>query len=160
MPITYGRNLTQLWGTYQRYDAVLMKAATTHTEKSEVFLPYQNSDQTTALRLAAYLDSCGRHVFIDVWDDTLVPGDRRSDIDGALITAIGNADTLMIVVSDQTQLSWWVPWEIGVSTPYQKPRAMYKPRARQQLPTYLKKLPRLDNASSANLWVVRNSAFR
>ena len=56
MPITYGRNLAQSWGTYQRYDTILMKAATTHTEKSEVFLSYQNSDQTIALRLAAYLD--------------------------------------------------------------------------------------------------------
>ena len=160
MPITYGRNLAQSWGTYQRYDAVLMRAATTHTEKSEVFLSYQNSDQSTALRLAAYLDSCGRYVFIDVWDDTLVPGDRRSDIDSALITAIVNADTLMIVVSDQTQLSWWVPWEIGVSTPYKKPRAMYRPQARQQLPTYLQKLPRLENPSYANQWVVRNSVSR
>ena len=105
-------------------------------------------------------DRCGRYVFIDVWDDALLPGGRTSDIDDALVTAIGSSDTLMIVVSDRTQLSWWVPWEIGVSTPYRKPRDMYKPRTRQQLPTYLQKLPSLDNASSANQWVVRNRAIR
>ena len=50
---------------------------------------------------------------------------------------------MLIVVSDDTQDSWWVPWEIGVSTPLGTLKAMYKPQAKKQLPTYLKKIPRL-----------------
>ena len=45
-------------------------------------------------------------------------------------TAITKADTMLIVVSDDTQDSWWVPWEIGVSTPLGTPKAMYKPQAK------------------------------
>ena len=115
MPITYGMTLAKSWGAQRMRGTVLMKAYVPHTEKSEVFLSYQHADQGTALELAADLDRRGRCVFIDVYDDTLLPGNR--DLDDALMTAITNADTMVIIISDETQGSWWVPWEIGVSTP-------------------------------------------
>ena len=158
MPITYGLNLAKSWGAQRESGSVLMKAHTTHTEKSDVFVSYQRSDQITALALAKHLDQCGRHVFIDIHDDTLVLGQR--DLDSALITAINNASTMLIIVSDETQGSWWVPWEIGVSTPFHKPRAMYKPQTMKQLPAYLAKLQRILDAASANSWVVQNSGGR
>lgn len=157
MPITYGMNLTRMWGSGQQRlqgTTILMKAYTQYSEKSEVFLSYQWADRITALDLAAYLDECGRSVYIDVHDDTLTPGDYN--LDNALMTAIGNADTMVIVVSDETQGSWWVPWEIGVSTPFGKPRAVYRTQVNRALPIYLQKLPRLGNVGSANQWVLRN----
>ncbi len=152
MPITYGVTLAKSWGPQRMSGTVLMKACVPHTQKSEVFLSYQHSDKHTALQLAAYLDQRGRYVFIDVCDDTLLPGDR--DLDDALTTAIANADTMVIVVSDETQSSWWVPWEIGVSTSSWKPRAMYKPMVSRPLPAYLQKLERLQDPVTANRWVV------
>ena len=154
MPITYGRALTRFWGAEQLSGTVLMKAYTTHTQKSEVFLSYQRADHGTALNLARYLDEVGRSVFIDIHDDALKLGD--SALDSALMTAILNSNTMVIVVSDQTQNSWWVPWEIGVSTPSGKPRAMYKPSVSKPLPEYLEKLPRLPDYGSTNLWVLEN----
>ena len=75
-------------------------------------------------------------------------------LDDALMEAIRNADTMVIVVSDETQGSWWVPWEIGVSTPSRKPRAMYRPLVSRSLPAYLQKLQRLQNVESVNRWVL------
>ena len=97
MPITYGRTLTRFWGAEQLSGTVLMKAYTTHTQKSEVFLSYQRADHDTALNLARYLDEVGRSVFIDIHDDTLKLGD--SALDSALMTAILNSNTMVIVVS-------------------------------------------------------------
>ena len=151
MPITYGRNLAKLWGTQHRSGAVLTRAYTTHTEDSEVFLSYRHSDRDTAWELAHDLDRRGRRVFIDVHDNTLAPG--QGDLDNALMTAIDNARTMIIVVSDETQGSWWVPWEIGVSTPSGKPRAMYKLQTTRPLPDYLEKLQRLRNSTEVNSWV-------
>ena len=151
MPITYGKNLAKSWGALQRSGTVLMKAYTTHTEDSEVFLSYRHSEKATAWELAHDLDRRGRRVFIDVHDNTLVPG--QENLDDALVTAIDNARTMIIVVSDETQGSWWVPWEIGVSTPFGKPRAMYKPQTSRPLPAYLEKLQRLRNSAEANSWV-------
>ena len=158
MPITYGMNLAKSWGRVRRSGTVLMKAYTTHTEESEVFVSYQHSDQFTALELAKDLDQKGRRVFIDVHDDTLVPGQK--DLDEALLTAIRKSDTMIVVVSDETQKSWWVPWEIGVSTPFHRPKALYKPQAYHPLPTYLEKLRRLRDSSEANSWVVAYSKLR
>ncbi len=135
-----------------------MKAYTTHKEESEVFLSYKRADQATALILAKGLDQKGRRVFIDVHDDTLAPG--QEDLDDALLTAISKSDTMVVIVSDETQWSWWVPWEIGVSTPFRKPKAMYKPQTDKPLPTYLKKLRRLRNSSEANLLVFAHSKLR
>lgn len=151
MPITYGRNLTRTWGAAQRSGTVLMKAYTTHTEASDVFLSYRHTDKATAWELGHYLDERGRRVFIDVHDHTLSPG--QGDLDDALITAIDNSNTMIVVVSDETQGSWWVPWEDGVSTPSGKPKALYKPKAYRALPDYLEKLKRLWKPAEADSWV-------
>ena len=76
MPITYGMTLAKSWGAQRMRGTVLMRAYAPHTEKSEVFLSYQHADQGSALELAADLDRRGRYVFIDVHDNTLLPGDR------------------------------------------------------------------------------------
>ena len=125
-----------------------MRAYTTHTEESDVFLSYRHSDQTTALGLAFDLDRQGVHVFIGVHDNTLAPGDK--DLDDAPVTAIDKSNTMIVVISDDTQGSWWVPWEIGVSTPFGKQRAMYKPQTSRPLPAYLEKLKRLRNSTEAD----------
>ena len=46
MPITYGENLAKSWGAARRSGTVLMKAYTTHTEVSDVFLSYRRTDRT------------------------------------------------------------------------------------------------------------------
>ncbi len=56
MPITYGKNLYKLWGRERQSGMVLMKAYTTHTEVSDVFLSYRHTDEATAWELARYLD--------------------------------------------------------------------------------------------------------
>ena len=120
-----------------------------------MFVSYQHSDQHTALELARDLDRRGRRVFIDVHDDTLLPGQKG--LDDALVTAIRKSDTMIIVVSDETQKSWWVPWEIGVSTPFRRPKALYKPQAYRALPAYLERLRRLQDSSEADSWVAASS---
>ena len=154
MAITYGPNMARLGVAQRLMPTVLMKAYTTYAQKSDVFVSYRHKDQATAISLAQELSDFNWDVFIDVHDDTLSPGDN--DLDDSLVKAIINAITMIIVVSDDTQGSWWVPWEIGVATPFGKPRAMYKPTAVQPLPSYLDKLERLRSPLLANLWVLRN----
>ena len=155
MPITYGKNLARSSRALKLSGTVLMKAYTTHTEVSDVFLSYRHTDEATAWGLAQYLDQRDIRVFIDVHDNTLAPG--HGELDDALVTAIDNSNTMIIVVSDKTQGSWWVPWEVGVSTPSGKPKALYKPQAYRPLPEYLEKLKTLWNPEEADSWV---TAFR
>ena len=115
MPITYGMSLARSWGRPRWTGTVLMKAYTIHTEESDVFLSYRHSDQCTALGLANDLDRQGIRVFIDVHDDTLVPG--QEDLDDALVTDIDKSNTMIVIVSDETQGSWWVPWRLAFRRP-------------------------------------------
>ena len=154
MAIIYGPNMARLGVARRLMPTILMKAYTTHRERSDVFLSYQHKDQDTAVTLAKELSDLNCDVFIDVYDDTLFPGDN--DLDDALMEAITNAATMLVVVSDDTQDSWWVPWEIGVSTPSGTPKAMYKPRANRRLPEYLEKLDRLANPIAASTWILLN----
>ena len=51
-------------------------------------------------------------------------------------------------------------WEIGVSTPFGKQRAMYKPQTSHPLPAYLDKLKRLRNSTEVHSWVAAFSRRR
>ena len=155
MAITFGRNLTQSWGDSRRLGTVLMKSYTTHTEKSDVFLSYRHRDQEVALRLAGELDKADLDVFIDYYDGTLGPSDTHLERD--LVSAIRNSDTMVVIVSDETRMSWWVPWEIGVSTPYGKPRAIYTRGLTESLPTYLSNLRQFKSPELVASWVTANS---
>ena len=157
MPITYGKNLARSPVALRGSGTLLMKAYTTHAEVSDVFLSYQHTDKATAWSLARYLDLQGIRVFIDVHDDTLAPG--QGDLDDALMTAIDNSKTMIIIVSHKTQDSWWVPWEVGVSTPSGIPKALYKPQAYGVLPDYLEKLKRLWDLSEADSWVAASAGL-
>ena len=158
MPITYGKNLARSSVALERSGTILMKAYTTHTEVSDVFLSYRHTDEATAWHLARYLDLRDIRVFIDVHDNTLAPG--HGDLDNALMTAIDNSNTMIIVVSDETQGSWWVPWEVGVSTPSGIPKALYMAQASLPLPDYLEKLKRLWNPAEADSWVAASGGLR
>ena len=154
MPITYGPNLARSWGSTQLLGTVLMKSYMTHNEKSDVFLSYRHCDQPVALNLAEELDKTGLDVFIDFYDGNLDPADKN--LDEALISAIKNSDTMVIIVSDETRESWWVPWEVGVSTPYGKPRAIYTSSLTEQLPIYLGRLYRIKDPAMVRFWVLMN----
>ena len=158
MAITYGPNLAKSWGSTRRLGTVLMKSYTTYSEQSDVFLSYRHKDQDVALTLAGELDRAGVDVFIDFYDGTLDPADEH--LDRALVSAIRNSDTMVIVVSDYTRQSWWVPWEVGVSTPYGKPRAIYSRGLRESLPTYLSKLRLLKDHAEVITWVAGNLSNR
>ena len=71
MPITYGLNLSRSVDLQNLLRISLIKSYTSRSEKSDVFLSYQHTDQAKALELAKYLDRQGREVFIDIYDDTL-----------------------------------------------------------------------------------------
>ena len=77
----------------QLTSTLLMRAYTTHSQQSDVFLSYQHNDQAIALALAKELSDSQWDVFIDVHDDMLFPGDNH--IDEALVEAMGNAAAML-----------------------------------------------------------------
>ena len=151
MAILYGPNLAKRWGHFHQIESVRMRLFVPSQERSDVFLSYRHGDENTAIALAMALDSRNLDVYIDVFDDTLVPQDF--DLDNKLVETIRETRSLVIVVSKETHQSWWVPWEVGVSTPFGKPRAIFVVESSLQLPTFLGKLRRFSDRLEVVNWV-------
>lgn len=106
-----------------------------------VFISHQQADSllagTVAHRLKAYHK-------IDCYLDVIDPlasktGDELGEY---LRSQMGSCTQLLAVVSRNTKLSWWVPWEIGIATEKDQPIATYA-GDNTVLPEYLRKWPYL-----------------
>lgn len=107
----------------------------------KVFVSHQRADSqlasTVAHRLQAY-----HHIecYLDLIDpEASKTGDKLGEY---LRVQMGLCTQLLAVVSQNTKASWWVPWEIGISTEKDQPIATYA-GDNTTLPEYLRKWPYL-----------------
>lgn len=107
----------------------------------KVFISHQQADSQRALVIATRLKT--RHG-IDSYLDVIEPGVRVNgdDIAAHVRTELGKCTQLLAVVSEATQRSWWVPWEIGIASEKDFPLATFAGQA-ADLPDYLRKWPYL-----------------
>lgn len=121
----------------------------------KVFLSHKAEDVGIASSVSARLKDSGSDVYLDVIDpDTSTADDLTQHIRGRL----GECSDLMAVISNRTQASWWVPWEIGVATEKDYPLATFA-ADNCAVPEYLRKWPYLRNMSDVDLYVrVRKQA--
>jgi len=78
-----------------------------------VFISHKYEDKQSALQISDYLRRRGVFSYVDVLDPTLKATD---DITKTIMERISLCTHLMAVVSQYTEKSWWVPFEIGVGT--------------------------------------------
>lgn len=102
-----------------------------------VFISHKKSDRTEAISIASYLKNRGVTCYVDEFDPSL---QNTDDITGSIINRVRACSHLMAVVSEKTNDSWWVPFEIGVASEIDKRICSYKIRA-VSLPEYLEKWP-------------------
>lgn len=106
-----------------------------------VFLSHKREDKQETLQIAEYLRSHKIICYVDVFDPQLQTTD---DITKILIDRIGQCTHLMAIVSENTEKSWWVPFEIGVGT--EKDRRITSFQLRNvTLPDFLTKWPIMKN---------------
>ncbi len=105
-----------------------------------VFVSHKQEDSAAASRVAVALRSRDVDVYVDVLDQQL----RKSadDLTGYLRLQLDACTHLMVILSNQTRESWWVPFEIGLATEKDYPIATFAVEA-ASLPEYLKKWPYL-----------------
>jgi hypothetical protein len=107
----------------------------------KVFISHQRADSTLAGNVALRLRTYHQ---IDCYLDLIDPeasktGDKLGE---HLREQLGLCTQLLAVVSQNTKTSWWVPWEIGISTEKDQPIATYA-GDNTTLPEYLRKWPYL-----------------
>ena len=124
----------------------------------DVFISHKGEDIRIAESVGDALQGSGLSGYLDRWDPA-VEGDSP-ELEIYLRRIIRETKTILAVVTENTPLSWWVPFKIGVARETASQIATFLEvnrlsRARIELPSYLKKWPILATTTSLQIWARR-----
>lgn len=81
-----------------------------------VFISHKSSDIEAAQQVAEYLMENDIDIYLDKLDTGLQKATKENDAQG-IVDSINRAlmcsTDILVLVSNQTQASWWVPYEVG-----------------------------------------------
>lgn len=83
-----------------------------------VFISHKSSDMDAAEAVARYLMQNNIDVYLDKKDADLQKKTKEKDTQGivdSIEKALKCSTHILVLVSDQTKESWWVPYEVGYS---------------------------------------------
>ena len=89
------------------------RARSLYVDQYDTFISHKGDDIDLAIRAGDTLYKCGLHGYLDVWDPKVDGDDPELEVH--LRDVIRPSPSLLAVVSENTNLSWWVPFEIGVA---------------------------------------------
>ena len=93
-------------------DSVIKSSHSLKPDYWDIFLSYTRRDRQVAEQFAAYLSNLGNNVYFDDWD-TDVTGDTPELVD-YIRQELEKSRRLAVLLTENCQLSWWVPLEVGV----------------------------------------------
>ena len=100
----------------------------------------------------------GIEAYLDILDDTI--SDNGEKLTKHIRKKLRECSDVIVVLSDNTKRSWWVPFEIGMAKEKDMPIANYL-TSYEKLPEYLEYWPRLKNQQDVKKYVeVRNKVAR
>lgn len=116
----------------------------------KVFISHKQEDGPTATSILNTLVTRGAEAYLDLLDGQLaLKGEALTNhVKGRL----NECTDLLVVMSEQTKGSWWVPFEIGMAAQKDFPIVNYL-TAGVQLPDYLEYWPRLRNSTDLATYV-------
>lgn len=124
----------------------------------KIFISHKKEDEGVALDVKKTLVKCGVEAYLDLLDNT-ISGDGEKLTEHIKEKLSGCTDVI-VVLSEQTKKSWWVPFEIGMATQNDMPIANYL-TCFEKLPDFLEYWPRLKNQQDVLKYVEsRNKVAR
>lgn len=117
----------------------------------KIFISHRRVDSKIAVAISEYLRE--KHE-VETWVDELDPylSENGDDLSDYIQTMLSKCDHLMVVVSENTRGSWWVPFEIGMATAKDYAIVTYVIEA-CDLPDYLRKWPYLTSAQDLDVYI-------
>ncbi len=116
----------------------------------KVFISHKQEDYLSALLLKRTFDHLNIDSYIDVLDSAIAGGGQG--LTDHIKQQLNNCTDIIVVMSEATKLSWWVPFEIGMAAQMDMPTATYLTSS-VQLPDYLEHWPRLKSISDIPTYV-------
>ncbi len=116
----------------------------------KVFISHKNTDSTQALKLEVAFARNGVSSYLDVLDDSINGGGK--ELTDHIKDNLNKCTDIIVVMSEATKESWWVPFEIGMSAQVDMPTASFL-KADVILPSYLSYWPRLKTTTDVDKYV-------
>lgn len=116
----------------------------------KVFISHKQEDSEVAKRLTLMLRLNDTESYLDVLDPT-VAGDGKQLTDH-IKQALNTCTDILVVMSEKTRYSQWVPFEIGMAAQSNMPTVTYL-SAEVTLPDFLSYWPRLKTVSDVDKYV-------
>jgi hypothetical protein len=112
-----------------------------------IFISHRTADDQLANQIFLRLEQHGIKCYIDDLDKELFQRRGTAEITPFLIGKLKQCDTLLAIVTEHTQCSWWVPFEIGTAREMPRIITSYTSLGLDDyaLPEYLLEWPRLHN---------------
>ena len=115
----------------------------------DVFVSHKSDDIGPALNLARVIQREGLSSWVDVLDPN-VAGDGPM-LDDYIERVLSRTFSLLVLVTDVTHESWWVPFEIGLAFELRRYLSSFA-KQNVQLPSFLEKHPRLAADQDLRHW--------
>lgn len=116
----------------------------------EVFISHKQEDYATALSVYNAFLKNNITAYLDLLDNSIT-GDGK-ELTEHIKKRLNECTDIIVVMSEETKRSWWVPFEIGMSAQVDMPTASFL-KSNVELPSYLSYWPRLKTTSDIDTYV-------
>lgn len=124
----------------------------------KIFISHKKEDESTALDVQQTLSDEGVNAYLDLLDNSIANDGEK--LTKHIRKKLGECTDVIVVLSEKTKESWWVPFEIGMATEKDMPIANYILNY-EFLPEYLEYWPRLKDQQDVKKYVeARNKVKR
>ena len=116
----------------------------------KVFISHKDEDSALALDIQSAFSRNGVNSYLDVLDSSIIGGGK--ELTEHIKNNLNLCSDIIVLISDATKYSWWVPFEIGMSAQVDMPTASFL-RSDVILPSYLSYWPRLKTIRDIDKYV-------
>lgn len=116
----------------------------------KVFISHKDADSLQALLLKRAFENEGVSAYLDVLDSSINGGGKA--LTEHIKSQLNQCTDIIVLMSEATKYSWWVPFEIGMSAQIDMPTASYL-KENVVLPSYLSYWPRLKTINDVSTYV-------
>lgn len=116
----------------------------------KVFISHKNVDSVHAIALQAAFARNKVDTYLDVLDSDINSGGK--ELTEHIKQNLNSCSDILVVMSEATKDSWWVPFEIGMSAQVDMPTVSFL-KSDVMLPSYLSYWPRLKSTADVDKYV-------
>lgn len=123
---------------------------------SSVFLSHNSLDKPTARAIYDILKSKGISVYLDERDPNLQVAVSTNDHNGivqSIESGIAECSNVLVLISPNSQKSWWVPYEIGYGRSLNKDLAYMAIKDVNHIPSFLQISKRILDKIDLQHWI-------